>query len=212
MGFLLRILFKLCQLCILLVLPFILLVRLSVYFYYETSISPWACIGIASLVVGLVLLIYVSIISTRITGRLGKWRAFKGRAYFVMFLVWAFCAYGLLYLSGDNVKSPELRAEYADLHPIMRLATATILLVDRDMIITDASRTPADYDRMGIPRHASSLHFTQKSGYVHALDLRTTGRNESRNLLLERVYGLLGFQTLRHVGTADHLHIALKPR
>jgi len=158
----------------------------------------------------IVLVLYISLIVSRFTGRLGRWRAFKSRAYLAVFFVWAFCAYGLIYLSSSHAKTDEVRREYTQLHPILRLATGTLILADPDMVITDASRSLGDYDRMGIPRNQSSLHFKQPSGYVHAVDLRTSDRSEFRNSLLEWTYRSLGFETLRHAGTADHLHVALR--
>jgi hypothetical protein len=39
--------------------------------------------------------------------------------------------------------------------------------------------------------------------------VRTNGRSKATNLLVELYFILMGFETLRHVGTADHLHVAL---
>jgi hypothetical protein len=50
----------------------------------------------------------------------------------------------------------------------------------------------------------------QEDGYVHAMDLRTEGRTELRNRGIQLGFWLLGFSTLRHVGTADHLHVSLR--
>jgi len=44
------------------------------------------------------------------------------------------------------------------------------------------------------------------------LDLRTIGRSERRNRLTAAYFQLMGFRTLRHLGTADHLHVSLPPR
>jgi hypothetical protein len=62
---------------------------------------------------------------------------------------------------------------------------------------------------MGLPVRDQSLHYPQKSGYVHAVDIRTKGRPEWKNKLTEMTFELFGMSTLRHVGTADHLHISL---
>ncbi len=64
---------------------------------------------------------------------------------------------------------------------------------------------------MGLPVYERSLHFEQADGYIHAMDLRTLGRGEWRNRLMELYFRTLGFRTLRHVGTADHLHVSLPP-
>ncbi len=205
-----RFIARLLQWVLLILLPFFLLIRLSVYLYADHDLSPSLSILASSMAVTILLVLYISIIVSRFTGRLGRWRAFKSRAYLAVFFVWAFCAYGLVYLSSSHAKSDEVRREYTQLHPILRLATGTLILADPDMVITDASRSLQDYDRMGIPRNQSSLHFKQSTGYVHAVDLRTSDRSEFRNQLLEWTYRSLGFETLRHVGTADHLHVGLR--
>ncbi len=64
--------------------------------------------------------------------------------------------------------------------------------------------------RAGLPANESSLHFRQDDGFVHALDLRTVNRPEWRNLAAELAFRAMGFRTLRHVGTADHLHVSLR--
>jgi len=53
------------------------------------------------------------------------------------------------------------------------------------------------------------LHYPQPDGYVHAIDLRTAGRGFVRNRLVQAYFWSMGFVTLRHVGTADHLHVEL---
>jgi hypothetical protein len=82
-------------------------------------------------------------------------------------------------------------------------------LIDENLVITDASRVPEDYKKMGLPTNKSSLHYKQKDGYAYALDLRTNGRYEIRNFLIKSYFYFMGFNTLRHVGTDDHLHISL---
>jgi hypothetical protein len=56
----------------------------------------------------------------------------------------------------------------------------------------------------------ASLHFAQDDGFVHALDIRTTERHEWSNRAVELGFWALGFNSLRHVGTADHLHLSLR--
>ena len=83
------------------------------------------------------------------------------------------------------------------------------MLANRDLVITDASRTAVDYLRMGLPVFDGTLHYPQRDGWVHAVDLRTNGRNPVVNWLVEGYFRAMGFRTLRHVGTADHLHVEL---
>ena len=122
----------------------------------------------------------------------------------------AYVAYSLLYVGGANVKSDEVRSEYASLHPLLRVAASTLILADPGAVITDAGRTLDFYRRMGLSPNESSLHFEQESGFVHALDLRTIGRPEWRNRAVELGFWALGFHSLRHKGTADHLHVSLR--
>jgi hypothetical protein len=112
-------------------------------------------------------------------------------------------------VSGVNVKGEAVRREYRSLHPLLRLAASTVILVDRDLVITDMGRRSEDYGRMGLPFYERSLHFVQRDGYAHAVDLRTLGRSGPRNLLVAAYFEAMGFRTRRHVGAADHLHVSL---
>jgi hypothetical protein len=91
----------------------------------------------------------------------------------------------------------------------MRVALGTIIFVDSDIVVTDLSRTHSDYQKMGMKALRNSLHYRQKDGFVHAIDLRTKGKSELRNSLLQGYFNIMGFNTLRHGGTGDHLHISL---
>lgn len=142
-------------------------------------------------------------------GDLGDWRR---RGYLVLFILLGFSAHALFFMNTKNLKNTALRKEIRQLHPIVRMAVSTIILVDRDLIITDAARTISDYDRMGLPRNESSMHFPQADGYVYAIDLRTNDRSWMRNMVLQNYFRLMGFQTIQHDGTGPHLHIALKRR
>ncbi len=108
------------------------------------------------------------------------------------------------------MKSEDVQAEYAKVHPLLRLTASALILVDPAAVITDAGRTTEDYFLMGLPSNEASLHFEQETGYVHAVDLRTRGRPEWRNRVVELGFWALGFHSLRHVGTADHLHLSLR--
>ncbi len=122
-----------------------------------------------------------------------------------------YCGYTLLYLSSVNTKTEDVRRYYTTVHPLLRVALSTAVLFDRDIVVTDTRREADDYTRMGLPTLDNSLHFPQPSGYVHAVDLRTIGRAPWRNLTMVAYFRLLGFRTLRHVGSADHLHVSLAP-
>jgi hypothetical protein len=120
-----------------------------------------------------------------------------------------FCVFSLFTLSGTNAKSPEVRASYRRLHPALRLAVGTLRLLDPPVVLTDIERCPRSYAAMRLRRPRSSAHYDQRDGTVHAIDLRTHGRGRVRNALVRLYFEALGFETLRHVGTADHLHVGL---
>ena len=205
-------LFRIVQYLLLLLLPFFLLVRLSVWLYSACHLNPWMSVAGGGVAVIMLLILYFTLVYGRFAGKLGSWRAFKRRAYLAGFLVWGFCVYALVFLSGENVKDDAVQSEFLSLHPVLRLAVSTLVLADRDLIVTDAARHPDDYRRMGLPSKSRSLHFGQSSGFVHAVDVRTNGRSNFRNGLIRTVFRLMGFNTLRHVGTADHLHISIASR
>src|SRR2546428_6354386 len=65
---------------------------------------------------------------------------------------------------------------------------------------------------MGLATNHASPHYRQRDGYGHAADLRTAGRGEARNRLVQLYFWIMGFGTLRHVGTADQPHVQLPGR
>jgi hypothetical protein len=127
-------------------------------------------------------------------------------------VVFTWCVYAAFYLSRVNVKSDNVRAYYSSVDPILRIALSTIVLLDPDLVVTDMGRVPADYRRMRLPINHRTKHYRQSDGWVHAVDLRTRGRGEIRNRLVQLYFWSMGFSTLRHVGTADHLHVELATR
>ncbi|NNE30074.1 MAG: hypothetical protein HKN16_10570 [Saprospiraceae bacterium] len=203
-------LFQILKSIFLLVLPFIILIRGAVYFHSEYHLHPWAALLGGAGAAMLVLFIYLTFVHGRFTGKIGSKKTFKRRGLIVLVLVLGYCVHGLFFLSSKNTKAEEVRTEFTNLHPILRLGVSTIVFLDRDLIITDASRFPEDYKKMGLPRKGRSLHYKQSNGFAHALDLRTNGRSEFRNTLLKGYFWAMGFNTLRHVGTGDHLHISLQ--
>jgi hypothetical protein len=196
------------SIALLLVLPFVVLIGGAVWLYRVHAVPIWFALACSGCVTGGLLTVYGARLSKKLTG--------KARLRFVgtrlaLPAVAFYCLYTLLFLSAVNAKTEEVREYYRTVHPLLRVALSTAILADRDIVVTDARREPADYARMGLPTLDNSLHFVQESGYVHAVDLRTVGRAEWKNALMVAYFRLMGFKTLRHVGTADHLHVSLAP-
>ena len=187
-------------------LPFIVLVRGATFFYEHGQVPAWLAVLVAALLtIGLVTL-YARWLLRKFKGRppvmlLAKWVALP--------LVLFYCAFSLLYLSRVNAK-PEMRDYYTAVHPLLRLALSTWILVDDKLVVTDMRRAREDYGTMGLPINETSLHYRQRDGWVHAVDLRTANRGWFRNRLTQVYFWAMGFSTLRHVGTADHLHVGLR--
>ena len=192
---------------VLAVLPFMLLIRGGVFAHHQWGLAPWLALAISATATTLLLALYALRASRRIGAGKGLTMAMTRAA---TLLAGAYVVYSVMFVAGGNVKSGEVRAEYTALHPLLRLGASALILMDSDAVITDAGRTPDFYRRMGLPPNEASLHFEQESGFVHALDLRTIGRPEWRNRAAEIAFRAMGFHSLRHVGTADHLHVSLR--
>jgi hypothetical protein len=193
------------------VLPFFLLVRVSVLLYDSTQASAWVALGAGAVLTFGMLYFYLNFLSKLFARRKKaqeKARRFNLRV--ALIVVGGFTAYAMLYLSASNAKTSTVQSEYSSVHPLLRMAVSLWLIFDRDGVVTDMSRTHADYNAMNLTEKKRSLHYPQSDGYVHALDLRTKGRSEAWNGWANFYFKLMGFRTLRHSGTEDHLHVSLK--
>lgn len=190
----------------LVVLPFFILIRTAVYLNLDQDWNSWV-----SLLGGMgATTIFLSLLFFFVFRKFKRKKAMaKLTVSAVSMLVGGFIIYGLLYLNSVNAKSESVQEVYSTLHPILRVAVASTTLAEKDLVITDIRRTQEDYLAMGLTPRESSMHYEQPTGFVHAIDLRTIGHSELRNISLEWSLKLMGFQTIRHVGTADHLHVAL---
>ena len=189
-------------------LPFLVYVRASV-FLYRHGAHPWIAIIVSAILTFGVVSGGIVLIARRFRRRtcartVITWAALP--------LVFAWCIYAAFYLSRVNVKSDAVRAYYSSVNPILRIALSTIVLFDPDLVVTDMGRVAEDYRRMGLPVNERTKHYVQADGYVHAVDLRTRGHWEIRNRAVQLYFWSMGFDTLRHVGTADHLHVQLATR
>ena len=205
-----KFIFSILKILFLLLFPFILLIRGSVYFHTAYEWSPWLAtlggVGVTVLTIFLYLTVFQKMLfkSQETTAS-----DLKVRMIFAVILVLGYALHGIMFFSDANAKSKTVQKEFTSLHPLLRLSTSTILFLDNDLIMTDANRVPEDYRKMGLKSKKRSLHYKQKNGYVHAMDIRTNNRSEFRNFLLKAYFDAMGFNTLRHGGTGDHLHVSL---
>ena len=186
-------------------LPFVVLVRGAVFFYEYGDVPSWLALLVAALLTIGLITVYARWLLRKFKGRppvllLAKWVALP--------LVVFYCGFSLLYLSRINAKA-DVREYYTTVHPLLRLALSTWILVDDKLVVTDMRRAREDYAKMGMAVNETSLHYRQADGWVHAVDLRTANRGWFRNRLTQVYFWAMGFSTLRHVGTADHLHVDL---
>ena len=193
-------------------LPFAVLVRGAVFIYQHGDASVWLSLMTAAFLAAAVVTVYAVWVARRFTkrgGRGGRGLVMPLAKWVALPLVLFYCGYSLLYIANVHAKSEPVRAYYTTLHPLLRLALSTVILVDREMLITDSGRQPDDYARMGLPVNNRTRHYVQADGWIHAVDLRTSGRGAIKNRGVQLYFWLMGFDTRRHVGTADHLHVEL---
>ena len=210
MKFILHILGFLFKAILLLAFPFWLFLRGNIWLYEAQGWNHWLAITAMAFIVFIVVRVMVLMLWDWLAGPQNLTRnTIKFQKYLVGILVLGYVGITLLNLSGDNAKSEKIQNEYRELHPFLRMAVGTWVWLDGNLMITDGARVPEDYKKMGLKSKKNSLHYKQSTGYVHAMDLRTKGRGELRNTLLKGYFQLLGFNTLRHHGTGDHLHISL---
>ncbi|MDX2250425.1 MAG: hypothetical protein SF052_26825 [Bacteroidia bacterium] len=201
------------QLAIMVAAPFFLIIRGSVYLYEYHHWYHWLAILLMFLLAFGVVLIYLVMIWSWLTGiKTPSRKNLKTKAWIAAGLLAVYGGYTLVNLSGSNAKTEKVRKEFSSLHPLLRMSVGTLLMLDSSVLITDMSRVKEDYKTMGLKEAKNSLHYKQKDGYVHAMDLRTKGHGFLRNKLLQGYFILMGFNTLRHYGTADHLHVSLTAR
>jgi len=108
-----------------------------------------------------------------------------------------------------HFKDLQTAVEWRQLHPTLRLAVWLVAVEDRSMVLTDIARTPEGYVGMGLEPQRESRHYVGDDGYSRAVDLRVSDAGQLRNWARQGLFLLMGVETVRHVGTADHLHVAL---
>src|SRR3990172_8407965 len=104
-------------------LPFALLVRGALVASATWGWHAWLAVAFGALLAALA----VSALAWWTLRRLSMRPSFRTVATRVgLPLVIVFCSFSLLYLSGSNAKSAEIREAYPRLHPILRLAVGPV--------------------------------------------------------------------------------------
>ncbi len=203
------IIYHIAKLILIFTLPFILLVRGSVYIH--ENYDPGARLSIIGgvIITAILLFVYIVVMHSKVSGKVSGSKSIRSKAVISLLLVVGFAINSMYFISGTNFKNPELKSEIRSLNPILRLAVGTLVMVDKKAVITDTNRVPEDYRKMGLKTNRSSLHYEQNDGYAYAIDLRVKGKGAVRNQLTQWYFDWMGFNTLRHGGTGDHLHVSL---
>src|SRR5213594_650975 len=128
-------------------LPFLALVRVAVFLYEHEGWPTVLALAGGTACTAAVVTAYGAWVWHRLTGRV---RLALVARRFALPLVLAYCAYALVYLSSANAKSDRVRAYYASLHPLLRVALSTLIFVDQDLLVTDFARGRGDYATMGL--------------------------------------------------------------
>jgi len=189
--------------------PLFLLMRGALYAWQHWELNAWLSLSLSAGCTVILLSLYVVLLVRWISG---SWNFSKWIPRTTGLVIFVYCCYTLFYVSSLHTKTEEVRSHYLSLHPMLRVTTATLALFDDELIITDTKRVADDYEQMGLPVNQNSLHFQQDDGFVHAIDLRTINRSSFQNAILKFTFGAVGFNTLRHTGTADHLHVSVPQR
>lgn len=202
-------LIRLIGLGMLLALPFIILIRVAVWCHEHYHVAAWMSLFFGILFTAALLFLYVTYLQSKIIPKTFSPKMMQRNYAIALTLVLLYCANGVWSISTANVKEATVKQEFRSLHPILRLSISTLILLDKDLILTDAERKPEDYREMGLASKRQSLHYEQSTGYAHAVDIRTKGHSWIRNILIRAYFRLMGFNTLVHTGTAEHLHVSL---
>lgn len=204
-----KVLSYLFQFLFFLLLPFFILMRVGIFVSGKYGLNPYVALTIGAAATAILLFLYFTYWYGLITGRTGRGNTLIRRWFLVALTLGGICGHMLFFSQQDNFKSKEVKAEFYSLHPILRIGVSSLVYFDQESVVTDMERKRSDYEKMGLSINEQSLHYPQKDGFVHAVDLRTNNRSFARNWLVKGYFWLMGFRTLRHTGTADHLHISL---
>ena len=140
-------------------LPFFVLVRGSMYAYQSLGWGIGSSIGLGVFSTVVIFSAYATWLWRSVTGEERLTRIVRP---VLIAVVAGYSIYGLLYLSAGSARNPDVRDDYASLHPLMRLGACTYFLFDRNAVVTNRERTAEDYLQMGLPISEAALHFNAR--------------------------------------------------
>ena len=108
---------KILRVVLIIVLPFIFLIRGSSFIHNNYNLGAWISLSGGALITAFLLFIYMTYVYKRFTKKFGDSDNLKRRSLFALALVGLYCGYGLFFISSDNFKNPALKSEIHDLHP-----------------------------------------------------------------------------------------------
>ena len=95
-------------------LPFLTIVRVSVWSYASLGAPTWLALGAGALFTLIIVALYGARISARLTG---KARFRLALTHVALPITLVYCGYALVYLSSTNAKSESVKTYYTSLHP-----------------------------------------------------------------------------------------------
>ena len=111
------------QIVLMLMLPFVALIRASLWLHQHYSLSAWMALAAGVALTSLLLIGYAYWGARRLGRRL------NGNLAKVLFLlVILYTGFTLLYISPANVKTARVASTYQELHPLLRVTLSTFIL------------------------------------------------------------------------------------
>lgn len=190
-----------------LTIPFVSTVRVAVLGH-----STWGVSTVPALVIGVsaTLLGALALVLAGARGGGGTKRRLLAVRSTVLLGVACTLHAGVAFWSAATLEEDQ-RQRYRSLHPLLRAASRVVILTDREALMPPEDREVEDFPLLGLWPEEGALHLPDETGWVRAVDVRTSGRSELQSRLFELYFWLLGFHSQRLRGTADHLHVSLRP-
>lgn len=190
------------------IIPIACTIRVPLYMW-QGGMGVWQALLVGMLACTVYWIVFSFFLMSRWLG-VSESFAWASKLRFLFWIIIAANLYFVAVVPLQNLKHGELKSEYQQVHPILRLGVRYLALIDKSLIVTDMSRAKGDYAKMKLKPLERSKHYPQVDGWVYAVDLRTKHKSPILNYCVQAYFQLMGFETLRHDGTYDHLHISLR--